>query len=160
METLKKYDICFRTLSIGNHLFDFRINEDFFKLFTFDEQFEQPDLDIHIELEKNINFLLLNFEQKGTVVLTCDYSLDKFEHPLTSQEQLLVKFGESFNDQNDQILTIPYGEARVNVAKYIYQLFMLSLPKIRIHPEVQNGKSHSKVLEILAKHSVEKIPYL
>lgn len=160
METLKTYDIFFRTLSIGKHLFNFKINEDFFKLFTFEEQFERPDLDVRLELEKNINFLLLNFKQEGTLVLTCDYSLDKFEYSLNAQEQLLVKFGESFNDQDDQVLTIPYGEAKVNVAKYIYELFMISLPKRRIHPEVRNGKSSSEVLEILAQHSVEKIPYL
>lgn len=158
MNKLKKYDIFFRELSLAKHVFDFEITQDFFDLFIVDQEFEQPYLSAQIQLEKNSNFLLLNFKQKGTLMLTCDYSLEKFEYFLNAQEKLLVNFGEFFDDQGDQVLVLPYGESKINVASYIYNLFMLSLPKKRIHPKLQNGGSDFEVLKILAHHNVKKLP--
>ena len=62
---------------------------------------------------------------------------------------LLVKFGESYNDEDDEILILPHGEHQVNIAQYIYEMIVLSVPSKRIHPGVLDGTLNSEVLKKL-----------
>ena len=62
---------------------------------------------------------------------------------------LVVKFGSEFNNEDDEILIIPHGEYKINIAQYIFELIVLSLPAKRIHPGVLDGTLKSEILNIL-----------
>ncbi|MEY2739721.1 MAG: hypothetical protein RL259_1630, partial [Bacteroidota bacterium] len=62
--------------------------------------------------------------------------------------KLVVKFGDAFNDENEELLIIPHGEFQINVAQYIYESIVLSVPLRRIHPGVKDG-SLTEVIEKL-----------
>ena len=53
------------------------------------------------------------------------------------------------NNEDDEILIIPHGEHKVNLAQYIYELTVLSVPAKRIHPGVIDGSLKSEILNIL-----------
>ena len=36
----------------------------------------------------------------------------------------MVKFGDEYNDENDDILIVPHGEYEINIAQYIYELIV------------------------------------
>ena len=57
-----------------------------------------------------------------------------------------MKFGEEFNDDNDEILIIPQGEHQINVAQFIYEMIVLATPKKRIHPGIEDGTLKSDIL--------------
>ena len=61
---------------------------------------------------------------------------------------LVVKFGSEFNNEDDEILIIPHGEYKINIAQYIFELIILSLPAKRIHPGVLEGTLKSEILNI------------
>src|SRR5690606_34932887 len=43
------------------------------------------------------------------------------------------------NDDNEELLILPHGEYQVNVAQYIYEMIVLSVPAKRIHTGVRDG---------------------
>ena len=62
---------------------------------------------------------------------------------------LVVKFGEAYNDEDDEILIIPFGEHQINVAQYIYEMLVLAVPQKRVHPGVVDGTLKSEALDKL-----------
>ena len=65
--------------------------------------------------------------------------------------KLVVKFGSEFNDDHDEILILPHEAYQINIAQYIYELIVLSVPTKRIHPDVINGSMESEALKRLER---------
>ena len=62
---------------------------------------------------------------------------------------MVVSFGDEYNDDNEAILILPHAEYEINVAHYIYELIVLSLPQKRVHPGVEAGTLGSDILKQL-----------
>ena len=147
MNNLKEYLIPFVGLKTGKHQFDYQIDNTFFKNFDYDE-FNDASVKVNIVLEKKSTMLELDFKHKGTVNVPCDVSGEEFDFPIKGKLKLLVKFGDAFNDENEELLILPHGEFQVNVAQYIYESIVLSVPLRRVHPGVKDG-TLSEVVEKL-----------
>ena len=147
MNDLKEYLIPFVGLKIGKHQFDYQIDNTFFKSFDYDE-INDVSVKVDIVLEKKSTMLELDFKHKGTVNVPCDVSGEEFDLPIKGKLKLLVKFGDAFNDDNEELLILPHGEYQVDVSQYIYELIILSVPLRRVHPGVKDG-SLSDVIEKL-----------
>ena len=91
----------------------------------------------------------LNFNIKGTVNIPCDLTGELFDQEIEGNLPLIVKFGPEFNDENEEILILPYEEYQINIAQYIYELIVLSVPSKRIHPGVTDGTLNSEALKKL-----------
>ena len=148
MRKLKEYDISFAGLRQGSHQFDYHIDKHFLELFAFDEV-NDIDQTVTILLEKKSNLMELHFSSKGTVNVNCDLSNEPFDLVVSGTLFLVVKFGEDYNDEDEELLILPQGEHQLNVAQYIYELIVLSIPAKRVHPDVLSGKMHSEVLDRL-----------
>ena len=147
MNDLKEYLIPFVGLKIGKHQFDYKIDNTFFKNFDYDE-FNDVSVKVDIVLEKKSTMLELDFKHKGTVNVPCDVSGEEFDLPIKGKLKLLIKFGDEFNDENEELLILPHGEFEVNVAQYIYESIVVSMPFRRIHPGIKDG-SLSEVVDKL-----------
>lgn len=147
MNDLKEYLIPFVGLKIGKHQFDYQIDNTFFKNFDYDE-YNAVSVKVDIVLEKKSTMLELDFKHKGTVNVPCDVSGEEFDLPIKGKLKLLVKFGDAFNDDNEELLILPHGEFQVNVAQYIYESIILSVPLRRVHPGIKDG-SLTDVIEKL-----------
>ena len=161
MNNLKEYLIPFVGLKIGKHQFDYQIDNTFFKNFDYDE-FNDASIKVSVVLEKKSTLLELDIQHKGTVNVPCDVSGEEFDLGIKGKLKLVVKFGDAFNDENEELLILPHGEFQVNVAQYIYESIVLSVPLRRIHPGVKDGSLTEVIekLEALApkenKESVQK----
>ena len=127
MNNLKEYLIPFVGLKIGKHQFDYQLDNTFFKHFDYDE-FNDASIKVNIVLEKKTTMLELDFKHKGTVNVPCDVSGEEFDLPIKGKFKLLVKFGDEFNDENEELLILPHGEFQFSVAQYIYETIVLSVP--------------------------------
>lgn len=157
MDKLKNYDVAFVGLKNGIHRYDFEINNEFFDLFTYEEEFENPKLHVTLSFEKKDTMLTLNFEIKGFVTFLCDVSNIPFEYPLHQTFYIIIKFGDEYLDEGDEVVVIPYGAHTVNVAHWIYENFMISLPVKRVHPKVLSGELEVEELDKLEDlHPQEK----
>jgi uncharacterized metal-binding protein YceD (DUF177 family) len=145
---LKAYDIQFVGLKLGKHIYDYEINQTFFEYFEFDE-FNTINVNLNIHLEKKTTLLELNFSGNGSVNLNCDVSNEPYDQLINFNFNLVVKFGQEYNNENDSILIIPHGSYEINIAQYIYELIVLSIPQKRIHPGVEDGTLNSEILRKL-----------
>ncbi|WP_178986468.1 YceD family protein [Winogradskyella helgolandensis] len=152
MKALKSYTIPFVGLKIGMHHFDFQIDNTFFQHFEFDE-YNAVDVKIDLEFEKRSTLLELYFSAKGSINLNCDITNEPYDQAINDDFKLVVKFGNEYNDDNEDILIIPHGEYEINVAQYIYELIILAVPIKRIHPGIEDGTLQSDILSKLEELS-------
>jgi uncharacterized metal-binding protein YceD (DUF177 family) len=148
MRKFKAYAIPFVGLKEGQHRFDYEIDNAFFDLFDFQE-FNTVDVKVDLEFTKKANMLELEFDFSGTVNINCDVTLEPYNQPIDNHLSLVVKFGEDYNDDNEELLVLPHGENEVEVQQYIYEGIILGLPAKRIHPGVEDGSIQSDILEKL-----------
>ena len=139
MKALKSYDIKFSGLKNGKHQYKFHLDHRFFELFDNDE-FDQCDIDIVVDLNKSEQLLEFNIHNTGTVQVLCDVSGEEFDQKIEGDLDFIVKFGETFNDDRDDIIIIPFNAHLFNIAQQIYESVVLSMPAKRIHPDIVSGK--------------------
>ncbi|TYB74136.1 DUF177 domain-containing protein [Bizionia gelidisalsuginis] len=152
MKTLKEFTIPFVGLKEGRHHFDYEIKKEFFDNFEY-EDFNSSDLKIDVGFQKKSTLLELHFEVAGTVNINCDVTNEPYDQEIENSLDLVVNFGEEFNDENIDILILPHGEYEINIQQYIYELIVLSLPLKRIHPGVEDGTLDSDILNKLEELS-------
>jgi len=155
MKDLKQFNIQYIGLKEESHLFEYQIGKPFFDAFNFDEFFD-ANITVALTLDKKSTLLDLSFKAKGTINVTCDISGEPFDQEIETELQLIVKFGEEYNDDNEEILILPYSEFQLNVAQYIYEMIVLSAPSKRVHPKVLDGSMESEALKKLEKLRIKE----
>lgn len=148
MMELKEFSIPFSGLKQGKHEFSYSIDNAFFESFEYDE-FNAANLQLNVTLDKRSTVLEFNFHAQGTVNVDGDLSNEPFDLPLETEMELVVKFGDEYNDEDDAILILPHGEHQVNIAQYVYEMLVLAVPAKRIHPGVLDGSLKSELLDRL-----------
>lgn len=148
MMKLKEYMIPFSGLKLGEHKFVYEIDDAFFESFDYQE-FNGASVHVNAILEKMSTMMELRIKAKGTVNVDCDLTGEPFDQPIDSDLKLVVKFGEEYNDEDDEILIIPHGEHQFNIAQYIYEMLVLAVPQKRVHPGVEDGSLQSDILDKL-----------
>lgn len=152
MDKIKNYNVSFSGLNLGKHTFKFRITQAFFELFDFNQDFRNPAIDAVVELEKHSNFLDLKLNATGEVEVDCDVTDEPYQQPIDGELALVVKFGQTFDDSDDEVWTIPHGEHEINVAQLIYELVLLSIPNKRVNPNLDSEKAQ-EALDLLDKYA-------
>lgn len=145
---LKEFFIPFSGLKLGKHTFEYKIDNSFFESFEYQE-FNGASIVLTALLDKMNNMMELELSASGTVNVDCDVTGEAFDLPIESDLHLVIKFGEEYNDENDEILIIPHGEYRINIAQYVYEMLVLAVPPKRVHPGVEDGTLKSEILEKL-----------
>jgi len=152
MKALKAYTIPFIGLKAGEHHFDYQIDNTFFQNFEYDE-FNSVNVKIDLKFEKKTTFLELYFSAVGSVNVNCDITDESYDQTINDQFKLVVKFGNAYNYDNEDILIIPHGDYEINVAQFIYELIVLAVPVKRVHPGIEDGTLQSDILSKLEELS-------
>ena len=148
MKRHKEFEIPFSGLKQGKHQFEFQIDQTFFEAFDYDE-FRSSDVKAAVTLDKMSTMMEMAIDISGHVNVLCDSSGEPFDQPISGKLELVIKFGEEFNDEDDEILILPHGAHEFNIAQYLYELIVLSVPSKRIHPGIEDGSLKSEALEKL-----------
>jgi uncharacterized metal-binding protein YceD (DUF177 family) len=151
---LRDLNIVFSGLKLGTHHFKYQLDQKFFDLFDFTEM-EDPSLNIDLVLLKKSDMLELDFTLNGSFTAYCDVTGEPFNLALSDTFHLVVKFGLEYNNDNEEVLILSFGTYEVNIAQYLYELAVLSIPSKRVHPDVESGKLSSEALD---KYRVGKEP--
>ncbi len=152
MKRLKEFTIPFVGLKVGKHRFEYEIEQKFFEHFEY-EEFNSSAVKVNVDLEKKSTLLELHFQISGSINVNCDLTNEAYDQSVENAFDLVVKFGEEYNDENIDILIIPHGEYEINIQQYIYELIVLAMPVKRVHPGVEDGTLDSEILERLEELS-------
>ena len=126
MKDLKEFDISFVGLKDGMHQFEYKIEREFFDFFKYDE-FDNSNVKVVVSFLKKITMFELNFNILGWIEVACDVTNELFKQPIEEDIAFVVKFGDEYNDENDELLIIPYSEFKINIAQYIYEAIILAI---------------------------------
>jgi len=151
-KTLKEFIIQFVGIKLGEHYFEYNIDKKFFEYFEYKE-FNDANVNIDVVLNKKTTLLELHFKASGTINVFCDLTNEPFDQEIDNSFDLVVKYGDDFNDENEEILIIPLSDYEINIAQYIYELIVLSMPSRRIHPGIKDGTLNSEILDKLEELS-------
>tara|TARA_R110002074_G_scaffold352962_1_gene524627 strand:+ start:232602 stop:233186 length:585 start_codon:yes stop_codon:yes gene_type:complete len=152
MNEMKEFTIPFVGLKLGKHIFTFEIKNTFFEHFEYDE-FNDANISLEAVLDKKTTLLEFTLDFSGFVNVNCDLTNEPFNQEVSGNYHFVVKFGEEFNDENEDLLILPHGSYQVNIQQYIYESIVLALPSKRIHPGVKDGTLKSDILEKLEELS-------
>lgn len=143
MDVTKQYSIAYKGLKNGKHDFHFEVDG---KLF---EAYESADIKggscrVDVALERAETMLTLDVTIRGDVVTECDRCLEDCAVPIDFQGRLVVKFSDELRDYDGEVMWLSPAQSEIELAQYIYESIVLSLPYQRVHPE---GGCNPEMLE-------------
>jgi uncharacterized metal-binding protein YceD (DUF177 family) len=154
MRPHKQFEIAFVGLKSGEHEFHYDIDDRFFARFA-PTDFTDSRLHVRLRLDKRVGFFLLNFQITGEVTVNCDRCGDLFGLPVWDEFDMVVKLVEDPStmepDEDPNVAYISRHDSILDVAGWVYEFSLLSIPMQRIHPDTADGKSgcNPEVLKML-----------
>lgn len=152
----KEFTIPFSGLKLGKHHFDFQIDQSFFDAFQY-EEFNDAQVRVDLVLEKMSTMMEAHITAAGTVNVACDLTSEPYDQPISAELNLVIKFGEAFNNEDDEVLVLPHGEHQFNIAQYVYEMLVLAVPGKRVHPGVADGTLDSEALKRLKELAPKEV---
>ncbi len=140
MDYLEQYIIPFGGLKPGEHPFNFEIDSTFFDRFEY-SQIKNGHLFVDLVLDKQENMLVFSFTLHGEVVVPCDRCNESLTLNIEGVEELIVKFGTDYHEENELIQIIPEGTRRFDIGPFIYEYIHLLLPAKKVHPDDDQGNA-------------------
>lgn len=132
MDALVPYTLPVKGLGVGIHRFDFKIDRLFFEHFE-SSPIREADVDLLLEFDKRIDMYVLDFKLSGTVRTDCDRCLAPIDLPIHDEQQLVVKFSHDPGDEEAEIVYVSPDIEQFNIAQYIYEYVVLSMPIIKVY---------------------------
>lgn len=143
-----RFKIQFVGLKEGKHQFEYIIDNTFFESYPYDEILGSQ-ISVKLDFVKKSTFLELDFSAEGLLNVACDLTNELYDEPVKTSMQLLVKFGDFYEDENEEVLIIPHSDTELDVSQMIYEMLVLAVPIKKEHPGVADGTLQSDILEKL-----------
>ena len=141
-----------KSLGVGTHEFEYHLDKQFFVNME-SSDIHDADLNVALTVQYNGDIYNLDFHITGEVVLICDRCLDDLRFPIDATYHIVVKYGEDYNDDNDEVLEIPETDNTLNVAYMIKDTVELAIPMKHVHPL---GKCNRQMSAMLRKHRARR----
>ncbi len=156
MEFAKGYTIAFKGLKAGVHHFGFKVDAALFEAYE-GAEITDGDCDVDVELERAETQLRIGVRIAGHVVVPCDRCLEDCRIPIDYAGELTVKFADVEGEYDGEVLWLPTGESEVDLAQYIYESIVLSLPYQRVHPEGECNPEMMARFNIISSEEFDRI---
>ncbi len=134
MNVEREYKIPFKGLKAGVYTYDFKVDDSLFEYFESPE-IKQGECDVRVELRRLESMLDMEIALRGEVTVECDRCLDDCRIDVAYEGNLVVKFSTEEQEFDGEVLWLNPSEDEVDLAQYIYESIVLSLPYQRVHPE-------------------------
>lgn len=137
----KTYQIQLNSLENGKHSLDFQAGKALFDRFDNDELYN-PDLYVTLILDKQTDQLLLDLNVKGQSEIQCDRCLDYYVHYFDLHQEIVVRMADETNfNLNADYVNLHSESDYIDIAYFIFEMVILSLPIKRVHPLDADGNS-------------------
>ncbi len=131
------YSVNIVGLSNKEHRFEYEFGSEFFRKYGTD-LLSEGSFQVDVVLNKHETFIEVNFNAKGTGRLICDRSLEPFDYPIQTENKIVFKYGEEYQELTDEIIVIPRDTATLELGQYIYEFISLAVPLKKLHPRFRD----------------------
>ena len=152
MGRLGTYKVELKGLNEASATYNWVVGNDFFALVE-GEDVQKGNVNVQLTVTKEASLFNLDFELEGNAIVSCDRCLDDLSLPIETTGNLKIKLGEDFDDDGE-ILIVPEEDGTVNVAWYIYEFIVLSLPLKKVHAP---GKCNREMMSKLSEHLIDEV---
>lgn len=121
-------------LKLGMHSYSYSIDQSFFGCFE-NSIIQNGNVEVTLELEKRTSLMELIFNIEGKVEVECDRCLEWMEVNISSEEVVMLKFGEKESDEVDVVYILPDTQT-FSVANLIYEFIHLAVPISNSHENI------------------------
>jgi uncharacterized protein len=130
----------FSGLSNGSHSFDRKADDAFFERME-DSLIVSGDVDVVLELVKKPTHLELHFRISGEVGEVCDRCAVDYRQAVSGEYRMFVKFADTFEEVDDELMTVPHGTYELDLSQMVYEFIGLSLPLRKVPCEMSGDTS-------------------
>ncbi len=135
----KTYSIAFKGLAPGVHHFDFKVDDAFFG----EEDgsgIKGGDADVSVDFTRGASVCRADVRISGSVITECDRCLEDCTLPVSYRGHFVIKFSEEPMTDDGDVMWLSPADTTVDLARYIYESIVLSLPYQRVHPSDVHGR--------------------
>ena len=122
-----EFKLPLKSMPIGTHQFEYRLGKEFFVNME-SSDIRNANLFVKLSVTHKSDIYDLNFNISGEITLLCDRCLDDMKQEVNSNYHIVVKYGDEYCDDSDEVLEIPESDNYLNVAYMIYDTVSLSIP--------------------------------
>lgn len=153
---LYNIDLSGMTDRVAQH--NFHLDNSYFELCDGGE-LRKGNVDLTVDVERlTADSFRLAFHTSGYVIVTCDRCLDEMEQPIHSDDTLMVKFGDNYADDGDNVVIIPAREGEINIAWFALEFITLAIPMRHVHPPGHCDREMAARLDALVTNRDDDLP--
>ena len=149
MGKFDQYNIPLKGIGTNTHSYEFELDDEFFKKIDSPEV-QRGNVMVQLDVTKESELFDLSFSLEGTVQIPCDRCLDDMDQPVEHDEIIRVRLGEEYGDEEDTVI-IPEGEGKINIAWFLYEFIVVSIPIKHYH---HTGECNKTMMSKLKKHII------
>jgi uncharacterized metal-binding protein YceD (DUF177 family) len=139
------YKISLKNLSQGTHTFEYDLDRKFFEAIDGDEV-KKGNVKVTVAVKRTLSAFEFDFQLKGVVQVPCSRCLDDMNQEIDTHNRLIVKLGEEYAEESDEIVVIPENEGEINIAWFLYEFIILNVPIKHVHAPGECNRAMSTKL--------------
>ena len=151
MEKKNEFLIPVSGLALGQHAYEYEINDDFFAGMDYSEV-QQGKVSVKLDIDRQETMLTLHFDIEGSVRVPCDRCADEFDLPIESSQEFFLKLGTENAQESDDVAVVSAETSEYDIRPLVYEYIILAIPMHRVHPE---GQCNPEVIAMLNREEVE-----
>jgi len=154
---LKEYILKFSRLENGEHIFEYQVDDTFFKSFN-ESRIESGKLKVKVKLVKTSMVFTLFFIIKGSVQVACSRCLEMVELPIKVKNKLYLKFGAVPTDISDvdEIMILQEHTTEIDLRQHIFEFISLGIPFRVTHSENTENQCNPEMIKKLESYLVKE----
>ena len=152
MEKLQQYQIDLKSLSPATtYKYSYLLDNDFFDRIDGPEV-RKGSVNVSLSVIRVSSVFEMAFRLEGVITVTCDRCLEDLEIPVTTDNKLVVTFGETFAETSDERVIVSEEEGFINIAWFMYEFIALAIPMKHVH---KSGDCNAVMASKLREHWVD-----
>tara|TARA_B100000809_G_scaffold99822_1_gene98378 strand:- start:998 stop:1573 length:576 start_codon:yes stop_codon:yes gene_type:complete len=132
-KNLTEYIVPIFSLSNQKHEYSFEVSNEFFEAFE-ESIVKKGKFKVDVTLDRSETMIVAQLSIVGNAELVCDRSLDEFQFPIDSQERVIYKYEDRYEEIDDTLIHIPFGAESLDLSTNIYDLINVQIPMKKLHP--------------------------
>lgn len=140
---IQEFDINLLNIKKDVELFDYEINDSFFKCFEQDIV-QKGKLMVKAEVLKTHSLITINFVINGTIELECDRSLEIFDYPFQFKTSVYYKYGQEKMELDVNLFQIEENTVTLNISDFLMESILIEIPVKKIHPNFKDEQNNSE----------------
>ena len=134
MSTPAAFVLPLKGLGKGRYDYELHVDDAFFTDFP-ESPLDRAAVDLRLSVEKEARQMVIDVDLNGTVRTACDRCLADIDLPIANRDQVIVKFTEESEGQQDEgeIVYLHPDTYEFNLAPLVYEMIAVAVPMIRVY---------------------------